>query len=224
MEKSQEKPITRTINVGCLVVVLLILLVFVATLSLDRNSLKYAGKPFLFIPDLLGLVQTVKEEEVRIIKGTPRWSDLEINSPGGYFVYLPIDQQVEMTTEVYILDQGEELEIELMERGARPYDTVLADGVPKYRFTIENPGTYRIRLYNAGVFTSKLKATVVPDYVTGKELLISLFFGIELFIIGWVIFFLRKRKVKKLAEEWEAQKDKQIEYDEFLDDYLKKYG
>jgi hypothetical protein len=101
---------------------------------------------------------------------------------------------------------GERYEVSYVTRGLMPYDSPFADGRPVLRFSLDEPGVYRLN------FPTPPAASVffVPDTTTGKEWLIWLVYlgevGLILGVPGW--FYIRgwRREAENLAAMRRAQR------------------
>jgi hypothetical protein len=181
-----------------------ILLIMILSLA---DVVKWIGAAFLFIPDQLGMVDTVKRSEVYEIDLSAEERILPVETPGKYAVFtsdydlLTIAQALGDTnsssTWLKLIDPatGDVQALQSISRGLRPYDTPLAEGRPIFIFEVEKPVTFDITASRrpASIF-------VVPDYTTGKEPLIIFAYILELAIIVIVLGMIIGRK-KRAANQ-----------------------
>lgn len=183
------------------VITFIILLIAFFTLS---QVVKSVGNVFLFLPDKLGIIQTVKRTEIAEVNMSHPPTNLYFDKPGLYTVYTNdydlliindelIKHKMDPWLEINEISSGTSVKVDYVERGLRIYDTPLAKGRPIHTFSIENPGTYEI-----GHLTKPVSIYFLPDYMTGNEDLIAISFLGQLAILTVVggAFYRRKAKVR----------------------------
>lgn len=207
--------------VGCMGAVVLVSLCVFSFLNFVE-VVKYAGVPFLLIPDALGLVKTVGRDEVTKVSLPNRTTtEIEIAQPGDYLVYLPTWEQSGEITSVSISNTDGRVNLAPVERPTMPFDTISANGFPQYMFTINQPGKYKIRLTNPSeTGQNELSVTIVPDYITGNETLFASVMGFQFLLIVLVILaiIITRNLGKRSAVEAEIDRQlaKRDEMDEFI--------
>jgi hypothetical protein len=178
---SYQPPRLRNILIG-----ILLFMVLLVSLCNLPSVMKMVGNVFLFIPSHLGLIQTVKAEEIRTIDlSTPSPKLLDIGRAGLYAVYTS-DYDLLLNNinngpvwlRVKSHSTGEGVTVLTVGRGARPYDTYLADGRPIFVFEVPVPGSYEIAYY-----FRQASIDIVPDYNTGKEPVIVLAISVQIAIL-----------------------------------------
>ncbi len=196
--KNQFKtPTIFAIVAGIIISVILLIAFF--TLG---QVVKSFGSTFLFLPDKLGILQTVKRSEIAEVRMSNPPTDLYFEKPGLYTVYtndydlLIINDELAKHKlapwlEVTEISTGTPVKVDYVERGLRLYDTPLAKGRPIHTFYIENPGAYEI-----GHMNKKVPIYFLPDYMTGNEDLIAMSYLGQLAILAMVAGYFYQRKAK----------------------------
>lgn len=207
---------------GCLGALLLVCLCGFAFLNFVE-VVKYVGVPFMVIPNALGLIETVEEEEVIQVAGSNGSTRmLEIDRAGQFLIYLPAWQQSSLEeTRVIISDEDGEIPVYLLERGTRPYDTTAVNGYPNYWFKVHRPGNYEVTIINAGEDSFEvLDIAIVPDYISGNEAVFNWTFVTQILVIVSIILafllFLRIRTRKLRIQAEQEQQRKRAEMDDFI--------
>jgi hypothetical protein len=174
---------------------------------------KFVGAGLLLIPSGLGIVQRVGVEDISTYDLSSSPTLLGISQPGRYAVYAydydlltMSDQLEEAKAEPWITMKsqitGEAVPVTFVERGMRMYDTPLAKGRPVLSFVIDKPGVY-VMLHPSKQAT----ISIVRDYVTGKEGILTLIYLVEigLLLMPLMLILLRRytarREARKRAQE-----------------------
>jgi hypothetical protein len=229
---SYQAPKIRSIIIG--IVLTVILLGFFCNLS---QAVKFAGAALMVLPDSLGTVRQVKSDEVQtlFLKNSPTL--IVTSNPGRFQIFTDDYDLLTITMQLSdkdakpwlnITDQisGAQLPVEYILRGLRPYDTPLAKGRPIFAFTLPGPGRYEIVHPERDASIS-----IVPDYSTGNEGSITLWFLLQGGLIALVlaaIYGRQQRKKMKAIREikelgnrrrggdfWKTQTEKHQERDNF---------
>ena len=195
MSSEPKPPSFRAILFG--IVVTIIAVVFMCALG---DVLKVVGSPFLFIPGALGLIQTIGPEDVRTVAMSDSPTIVRVRQPGLYAVYV---DEVDLLTitdalinshgapwlKVKAVDTGESIGVAFIERGLRVYDTPYAKGRPIMSFAVARPGAYELTYPRRGTDLS-----IVPDYTTGHETLLTLIYLVQIsLLVGVVVVVWRRR-------------------------------
>lgn len=189
------------------VILFVIMIGLVCSIS---TTVKVLGYGLLYLPSRLGLLDVPRPEDIQRLDliSTPVDAYFE---PGTYEVFtsnyelLSISMQLEDTTSttwfhVASATTGDPNKVDFVLRGLMPYDTPFAEGRPVLRFTINDPGLYRLSFPTPPATSLYF----VPDTTTGKEWLIWLTYlaevGLILGVPGW--FYIRgwRRDAEELAE------------------------
>lgn len=183
------------------VIVFAILLIAFFTLS---QVVKGIGNAFLFLPDKLGIVQTVKRSEIAEVNMSNPPTNLYFEKPGLYTVYtndydlLIINDELnkhkmDPWLKITEISSNTPVKVDYVERGLRIYDTPLAKGRPIHTFSIKTPGAYEI-----GHLTKPALIYFLPDYMTGNEDLITISYLVQLALLAVVggTFYRRNAKVR----------------------------
>ena len=195
MSAEPRSPTFRAMLAG--IVVAIIAMMLVCALG---DVLKIAGAPFLVIPGMLGIIQTVGPEDVRTVQMADSPTIVRLLRPGRYAVYVDDYDLLAITDslinakgnpwlKVKALDNGETIPATLIDRGLRLYDTPYAKGRPVINFAVDRPGAYELTHPRRNITMS-----IVPDYTTGRETLVTLVYLVQIALLaGTVVFFWRRR-------------------------------
>jgi hypothetical protein len=183
--------------------ILLAVAVLVA-FALLPSMVKWVGAALTFLPSRIGLVHMVLPDEVRSVDLSQSPTDVSFASAGSYALFtanydlLVINDAVldakakpwlKLTT-----PSGEDVAIELIDRGLALYDTPFAAGRPVARFEIRQPGTYSLMHP-----TRSDLAYIVPDYAHGEEGGFVFWMLVQLAVLGWGLFYVFRKTRKPLA-------------------------
>lgn len=189
-------PSLRSIFLGIALAILLLI-----GLCRIGDLVKYAGVGLLWLPSQLGLVDQVKPEQVQIFDLQTKNNAWQVVQPGRYAVYTANDRLLEMSSmletsgetwlEITAAD-GTPLQVDPVSRGLGIMDSPFAPGRPVYTVAVANAGLYSL-VHPHPV----AQMAIVPDYVTGHELVIYLVLGLELLVItGLIAILFRRRRVR----------------------------
>jgi hypothetical protein len=203
---SYRSPRLLSIVLGIAVFALLV----IALCSLSQG-VKWTGSVLLFIPDRLGLVQTVRPAEVYKFDMSRSPAQIRFTRAGLYQVYtsdydlLVISDQLAQTgappwINVTHADSGTPVAVTHITRGLQPYDTPYASGRPVIEVEIPEPGDYLLDYP-----TRPAEVSLVPDYATGHEVLIYTAFAIQLLILALPIAILLYRREQRI---WQQSREK----------------
>jgi hypothetical protein len=173
---------------------------------------KFVGAGLLVIPSALGIVRRVGSEEISTYDLSRSPTLLGISQPGRYAVYaydsdlLTVSDQLEESKAapwITIQSQitGQKIRVDFVGRGLRLYDTFLAKGRPVLSFVITQPGTYVV--YHPA---KESTISIVRDYVTGQERLITLAFLVQIGLVAVPVTvvllrrYLARREVRKKSQ------------------------
>lgn len=182
---SFQAPRLLTIGLG----ILLFTLLLMALCSLSQG-VKWAGSVLLFLPERLGLVQTVHPGDVLPLDMDRSPVSVTFTHAGLYQVYtadydlLVISDQLAQSDSppwITVTDtrSGETVAVRHITRGLLPYDTPHAPGRPVIEVVIPKPGDYLLDFP-----TRQARMAFVPDYVSGHETLMLACFAIQLLILA----------------------------------------
>lgn len=206
LDGEAPQPTIRSILAGIAAAILLFMAFF--NLPLLFKSL---GAVLGFLPDKLGLVQVVSSDEVINLDLSVSPSSINFTKPGDYLLYtnnydlLVInDAVVEAQSDGWLTMESQDetpVPVHFISRGMALYDTIFAKGRPVATFTIASPGTYLVRHP-----TRYDTASIVPNYISGRENWIMFIYIAELAIILWILWDIRGaiRERRRKAREQSA--------------------
>jgi hypothetical protein len=190
---------------------------------------KLVGAGLMVIPSTLGIVQRVSPQEVFSFDLSKSPTDVGIGRPGRYAVYaydydllMMSDQHEQSGGAPWITLKsqvtGEAVPVTFVSRGMRAYDTPLAKGRPVLSFVIDRPGVY-VMLHPAKPVT----ISIVRDYVTGKERMLTLAFLAQIAVVVIPLMFLYTRRylIRRSARRT-AQRQRRAESDAFWGEQAQK--
>jgi len=185
----------------------------------------------MFLPSKMGLVQRITPEEIIVCDSK---FTIDLAKPGKYFIYggfkstIPFRLESNNVVSVAIKSQTTEKQINVFSvgRGIRLYDSPLIKGRPFFEFEISTPDKYEVLFYRNSFSNGGGTFTIVPDYTTGNETVISLAFGIQialLIVLVVIIYFpVYKRKRNQIKTIEANQKQRQIKGKEFWEEEIRR--
>jgi len=225
MSSQHIKPSSfRQIIIAVIAAAFLLALLFVLP-----EATKYVGATLLFIPEQLGLIERVSREEIQRVSLLEAQPTIMLNQAGRYTVYSGdmnlLSAKVKAQEPwliVRLQSTGKKASVHLIERGLRPYDSPIVKGRPMFVFDAPEPGVYEItnRLVKIGTESPgsfKLLnwsrdesgvISVVPDYTSGKETVITIAFVVEIGLIAGPLGFLCLKRYVQRRRTWKAIQDK----------------
>jgi hypothetical protein len=163
----------------------------IATLFFIGNlgtAVKWVGNVFLFLPSKVGLIQTVRANEVIPVDFSTNPSSVYFPKAGAYDLYTDnldlltitnsLNENERAWLEVIPAEGQETPQVLFFERGLYPYDTPYAKGRPIYYLYLEQPGYYLITHP-----TRQDTVYFVPDYNTFNEAKLVAVYIVELSLI-----------------------------------------
>ena len=170
---------------GILVVVTLI--VFLCSASV---IVKWAGTTFLVLPRVVGLLESVRGEEIVALPMDSSPTAVVFPRAERYQVYTSDLELLEIAASLHASDAtpwlvvqhagtSEIIPVSFIGRGLMPYDDPRAPGRPILAFEIAQPGTYALSHPRR-----EMTVSLVPDRTTGKEGLIALAFVAQLALLA----------------------------------------
>lgn len=186
--------------------VIIFLILLIAFFSLAQ-VVKSFGNIFLFIPDQLGILQTVKRTEIAEVNMQHPPTYLQFDQPGLYTVYTVdydllvindelIAHQAEPWLKIKEMATGQYVQVDYVERGLRIYDTPLAKGRPIHLFFIKDPGLYEI-----SHLTRDASIFFLPDYLTGNEDLLAFSYLAQFAALVLIAGYFYQRHARQQAEK-----------------------
>ena len=162
---------------GVLVVVLLVVLLCSASVMV-----KWAGTTFLVLPRVVGLLESVRGDEIVALPMDSSPTAVGFPRAERYQVYTSDLELLEIAASLHASDAtpwlvvqrvetGETVAVSYVGRGLMPYDDPRAPGRPILAFEIAQPGTYALSHPRR-----EMTVSLVPDRTTGKEGFIALAF------------------------------------------------
>ena len=187
-------PKIRSIALGISLAV--ILLVLLCRLG---DIVKVAGTLLLWPPHLLGLVEQVQPDQVQAFDLQQKDNTWQVAQPGRYAVYTASDKLLEMSALLeasgntwlqVVAADGAPVQVDPVHRGLGIMDSILIPGRPVYTMVVPDAGRYTlVHPHPVAEFA------IVPDYVSGHEVVIYLVIGLELLAVGGLmVWFIRQRR------------------------------
>ena len=215
------------------IVTVLVLAYIARFLSAPIETVKWIGAPLLFLPTALGVLPSVKSDDVRSIGLRAPSPILDIPAPGQYAVYA--DREDMLLRANYIATQatpwisirevasGAELPAFNVQSGAQIWHPMAVPGRPVVTFALPRAGQYEL-LYGR----QSGEVYFAPDPVSGREGLLTLLFAGQ---IGIVMAALTPSVWPRIKHNWantrlaaEEQKRKRAESAEFVRQFGGKDG
>jgi hypothetical protein len=196
---------------------MLVLIVLVFVFINLGVVIKILGAGLMVVPSALGIVHQVGPQEVFTYDLRTNPTMVGIGQPGRYAVYaydydlLTTSDQIDSSGAppwITLESQatGEKVPVAFVKRGLRPYDTPLAKGRPALSFVITQPGIYIMR------HPARLSVvSIVRDYVTGKERLLTAVLLIEIALVSAPVSvpLLRRYLARRQARRRSQQETRQ---------------
>ena len=198
-------PRLRSIALGILIIVIGVVLLCSAS-----SVVKWAGAPFLVLPRVLGILESVRNDEIVAVPMAAPPTAVTFPRAESYAVYVSDLSLLEITNQLiesgsppWLVVQraatGESIAVKLVERGLLPYDEPRAPGRPALTFEILEPGVYAFS-HPGREFAFYL----VPDRTTGREAVIVASFGIQLALLALPLFLVFGRPWLDRRRRWQA--------------------
>ena len=208
MSGEPRSPTFRAMLAGIIIVIIAMMLVCAL-----GDVLKIVGAPFLFVPGTLGIIQTVGPEDVRTVEMADSPTIVRLLRPGLYAAYVDdldlltitdslINANGKPWLKVKALDNGEQIPATFIERGLRLYDTPYAKGRPVINFAVDRPGAYELTHPRR-----KITMSIVPDYTTGRETLVTLIYLVQIALVAGIVIFFWRRRTRGDREAARTQHD-----------------
>jgi hypothetical protein len=203
----------RLLSIGLGIALFLLFLIVMCSLT---QGVKWAGSVLLFLPDRLGLVQTVRPAEVFAFEMTHSPAEVKIARAGLYQVYtsdydlLVISDQLAQSGSppwmtVSNAGSGKAVQVSHVTRGLLPYDTPYAPGRPVIELTIPEAGEYLLVCP-----TRQAEIAMVPDYMTGHEGVIYASFAVQLLILALPLAILLYRREQRTWQQSHEERVRSI--------------
>lgn len=201
-ESSYRPSSARAIILG--IIAFIILMAIICGLA---EVLKFAGAPFLILPEKLGWIPDVSKADVVTISMEDSSALVDLKRTGNYVIYAK-DIDILMMTEqlanssghpwikITNTESGEMVEPDFVNRALIPFDSALARGRPIYQFSVTEPGTYQMTFPRRFV-----TLWILPDQLTGHLGVILFATLIQLAIIAIPVYGLINRGLRKQREK-----------------------
>ena len=189
-------PSLRSVFLGIALAILLLI-----GLCRIGDLVKWAGVGLLWLPSQLGLVDQVKPEEIEFFDLSQKNNTWQVTQPGLYAVYTANDKLLELSNALESSEKtwlsaatetGSVATITPVRRGLSLLDTPLVPGRPVYTIAVPAAGRYALVHPHPAA-----QMAIVPDYVTGHELIIYLVLGLELLVVTGLIALLVRRRRRR---------------------------
>src|SRR3990172_557528 len=171
------QPRLRSIMLGILVVVVLIV-----SLCSASVIVKWAGATFLVLPRVVGLLESVRGDEIVALPMDSSPTAVGFPRAERYQVYTGDLELLEIAASLHAseatpwlvvqrVETGETVAVSYVGRGLMPYDDPRAPPPPILPFHIAQPLSYALSHPRR-----EMTVSLVPDRTTGKEVLVALAF------------------------------------------------
>jgi len=196
MSHQSYRPPKLTSIIGGIIVAVLLLI----SMCMLGSVVKALGTAVFYVPARLGLFDQVRAADVVELDMLPSNSVLAFSLPGRYHVYTADLDLLETAAALGVagakpwltilsVRSGEEVPVDYVTRGVRPYDSPHAPGRPVLSFTISTPGEYALRYPSR-----QTTLAIVPDHTTGRERELTLTAIAEVaLLVGGGAWALRRR-------------------------------
>ncbi len=188
----------RAIILG--IIAFIILMAIICGLA---EVLKFAGSPFLILPEKFGWIPDVSRKDVTAVDMQMNNIQLSFDRTGDYVVYA-YDYDLLMVTDelarananpwlkIINANDGNSIKPDFVQRALTPFDSSNARGRPIFHFVIPESGTYNISF-------PKRYAIIyfLPDQVTGRFGIIIFSFLLQITIIGIPLAALIRKQYRK---------------------------
>lgn len=206
-------------------IVTVIVLAYLARfLSAPVETVKWIGAPLLVLPTALGLLPSVKSDEVRTIGLSAPSPILDIPAPGQYAVYADRDDmllranyiatQPEPWISIREVAGGAELPAFNVQSGAQIWHPMAVPGRPVVTFALPRAGQYEL-VYGP----QSGEVYFAPDPVSGREGLLMLSFVVQIGVVasGFMLWAWPKTQrsranARLAAEELKRKKAESAEF------------
>ncbi|MCB0076059.1 MAG: hypothetical protein KDD73_01475 [Anaerolineales bacterium] len=202
---------------GIVAAALLVALLFVFS-SRASTLTKSVGVVLSFIPTQLGLMDDVDPADIYTIPSPPSGeaaAPVDIRRSGQYFLYTDDTTTLLNLTNAQIpwlrvtsTTTGQELPIQLVQRGQMPYDTVHAPGRPIFTFNVPSPDRYDVYIPRLAPRDS---FAIVPDNVTGQEVKIWLLYALQIGLVLSPLLWRRLRSQRQRLTRVAANREDKLE-------------
>jgi hypothetical protein len=156
-----------------------VVVVLVVLLCSASAIVKWVGSSFLVLPRVVGLLESVRNDEIVSLPMDTTPTAVVFPRPERYLVYTSELELLEISASlqaakatswlvVQRAETGEAVPVSFIDRGLMPYDDPRAPGRPILAFEIVEPGAYALSHPRRG-----FAVALVPDRTSGKEGIIA---------------------------------------------------
>lgn len=196
-----------------ILITIIILLALIPFAIFSPDAVKIISLPFGFIPSKLGIQEQVGDNDKHLIELANPATPVQLNKAGLYALYsndIEVIHHIRQYEASWLTleEQATKLPTTLwvVERGVRPYDTLLARGRPLLRFQIVQPGSYVV-LQSSGIIGT---LTLVPDPNAQREKALNWAYAMQFFFIIAVVLIIYYRRYQwEQAQQQLLQAEKQ---------------
>ena len=194
-------------------IVFVLLLYLASALPFVTN---YLIGPLLFIPNQLGLIERITNDDVIPIS-LPAENEVTLSKPGRYFIYstdlLAADDRFLLKSQ----STNRQIETVPIPDGQNEYGTAIVDGRPIIEFKVEQAGIYELYLRDLPDPTASYTLSIIPEFPVRNRIILVLSCLIHLGIIGLVgrqIYYWRNKD--RLDQEKTTKKEKLDKFEEVM--------
>ena len=203
-------PRLRNIGLGILIVAVLVVLVCSAS-----SAVKWAGSAFLVLPRAIGVLESVRGDEIAALPMDSSPTAVTFPRPERYQLYTGDLDLLEVAASLHSAgstpwltvqraETGEAIPVSFVGRGLTPYDDPRVPGRPIFAFEIPEAGTYALSHPQRPLIVS-----LVPDRTSGKEVLIGASFLAQLGLLAIPAYLVFGRPWLERRQSWRRHQQEQ---------------
>jgi hypothetical protein len=197
----------RPSSVRAIILGIIAFIILVSIFCGLAEVIKYAGAPFLIIPEKLGWIPEVNKDDVVTVNMNSKATQINFERTGDFVVYAYNYDLLVMTDElananaipwlkITNAQNGQSLPVDYVQKALTPFDSSHARGRPIFHFIVPEQGVYNIQFPGREVLIFFL-----PDQVTGNMGIILFCFVIQAVILAIPIgSIIRSRQLKQKAK------------------------
>jgi hypothetical protein len=216
-------PLPPQPKLGSIALGILVALALVVALCSASSLLKWAATPLLVVPRALGIIGSVRGQEIVAVPMATTPAVITFPHAETYAVYIGDINLLELTNQMAETDSppwlvvqntetGATVPVDYVQRGLLPFDEPRVPGRPVLTFEVPGPGTYVLNHPRR-----EFDLYLVPDRVSGREGLIGLLVLVEIGLLMIPVYLVYGRRWLERRRLWRAhQRERRAATDEIL--------